>query len=1093
MKNRTNMVAAIIAVALMMGCALVPLINENINGEISVTSNDDETGDFSIADIIEAINNIGLNGGIDLGNGTSLVAIDSPELQPVEDKTDISGVVPVAEGETLYLNGEYNFSTNEDGANGRYEVMSGAEVKLFPLGENSDITLVNNNTNKNDHPAALVHMHSGSILTIFGQSFKLLYYDDGTVENGTHLLRLDSTWGPQSKCVINYDNSDGANITLDVKVHECSKFMVFNFICFEYNKDKPDAKDLSISGTLGKDNDATVFDGYITVDSRHGNDTFSFDFDTFVKLTLAKSTEKTENGNDVVTNTGNIYFYGTMDEFKLTNGRTNTTLTITDVYIGTEEKPINIDLSYTAEFGSDGKLVSLKKDVHTENNEPICISADSIEVAIAGHLVKSVVLKLCSDGASQKYVDITLSNVNRHADLTYDSEGEITGTDKTDMEVSVSAPFFKFDIKVDESLTLHELKIDEMEMLADITVTHEKSGATTDFNLFTISGTIAESITGSLLNDYKITFSLTAAGLKTVYDRESTVTTGNFLITLSTEYNGMYRYLTLSIDDFKKTVDKESNVTEIEKIHFKNELPLKYIFKGIVNLADNAEIEFDIDSMKITDDEITMRTLSVHYWNYNVIDDLYAEFDTVKVTYNDTAKKYDIHGDTVTGYILDNGKKSNFSMTGITMRVGFSNNEASAFIVMHLISGSAKFNEGGRLPMYIKIEDGVEFESNGLQLLRLNANDTSAALSGTVIIDTEDGFAPSSVDRAITLNGRYMTVALLEDNVGLGSRVTFNLAPNSEGHYNGYIMPSENHVLPAKAPADKDNIHYELLSDRVTFESSLSAAGNQKIKCRCPGDVFSLSYEGMEGEPLQVHAGTIVDLSTILPTGYDGWTDGSGKIYLGTESYVMPARNVNFKPVTSETASTFIESEGKSIINAETSDVVLIPTSETPTKDTVEIIILGAKIDMDSMTYMTILPQGGSKYIVFSALLVETVESNGSVYDIHLTDENGTSLEYGGSTEFNVTLNVAVSGDVKDFVVNYIDDMGHTQSVGVDSWKKCSGGTYDVTFTVNHFSEYSVEPVYKGTSDSTIVVVAIIGMVAIMIVGAFFCILPRRP
>lgn len=658
---------------------------------------------------------------------------------------------------------------------------------------------------------------------------------------------------------------------------------------------------------------------------------------------------------------------------------------------------------------------------------------------------------------------------------------------------------------------------------ATVTITKDIAKGTTDYE-YNISTGVKFSIGELVIKDpsvkseegkgYKFKVNIALTDVNLVIDDKTNEVKGKASAYVSTNFDGMDRYVRLDtdfdiVDDLSgdakgRTIDTNTTTLSIN-LPLKNENFLKGFIREMIPEQFYANIDgkltvngLHMDMSEIIPKEITMKSMSADF-NVGLKNAAYFRGFTLNLT-DDVAlniMKMEFSAGNITGTIRSYGEENqNFSITD-KPKISILKKDGTNGYLIRIGQGTAAFN-GGTIPCDLTVGSKVTFSANGLSAENF-VFESSSNISGIVTLRTKD-FNYDSM-RKITIDGKDVAIAMNEKLYD--ARYTMSMSLTDLEHVTvtadtGMQVNHEDEKSPGQSIGDG---HEYFVFDTPKVEM-LRSEGIVSFTIILPdGETETLKY----GESITLNR--LDDRST--DEKFLGYFDGSVNIFFenGVKSieYVMPARNVTLVAIYDAKAE---ETEVGSLEFVGDSNAVYTRTISASEIDkmgdrSISITATGAKVEFKQETAENLLEkQSGEKATRIQLELVvnKATESDiqviselddSSLYHIRLTnkDRPDEPVLYSNDTVFTVTIKgVVVNGSIKGFQIHYVDDDGNISSVGLKSYSRNSDGTYDVTFDCNHFSDYLIQPVYGKASDASFAMMAAI--VAAVAIGAMVFLIP---
>lgn len=1109
---------AVFAVALMLGCGIVPLFSsQNADGGITVAQNDQLVEGMTLSDIVEKIRSIGNAESIDFGD-MMLVRVDDSEFEEVTAPTSIDKVVEIEAGKSTTLDGEYEFTNS-----GYFKIMPGGKLVLFPLDKNNTgFTFVNKNDEK--HFNKMIVASSGALISVFGITFKIAYKDDGVLDNMSVPISLGYTSeaakaeGVYPTAKFDYKYGTTANdFELKLSTNFVSKLMISKMTIdgkLVYPPSVADP-DLKIKGNIELNSDSgevRFTNTSVEVDVRHGGDTL------YAKLNVESFNVKcncSENESEkTITNEGRASFKIGVESlvYSIDNNKV-------EIKIGDSSNDADY-LTCDFNFKIVNKITTiLERNIQVSSNKPLDMNFGTVTVSIYESTV--VTFTFTATGLALK-VDSFDTNVN----IVRES-GEWKMKDGTaNVNVSLSIDYITFEGELELSFLI--LAFNFME-LKDITVSSNLSATLTDGKNWTVKsdkvavgGKISKILPTKKYGDdpifgnYVIGIDASITGFETSMLNGVLTHKGNANLTLSTVNNGLVRTFVVTGENvvIVKSSDGGYDVG-IGRVYLNNGLPLKTMVKNFKDfkLVDNMEIELEIKNLGYNTSEhiYSADSMWFHYRNFSISDDVYVSLNS-KVTYqyDVPANKYVFSCASATGYLKDrNADSEQFTIENGKFAISKFKDNPLTFN-FYIYEGKAVFGKG-YMPVYLHVMKDADFTANGLSAYKMSF-EKGATANGTVSVDTSDGihYSPGPYVNIREIYYDYVygetetCKAIYIDcitsfNADLGCTVYIDISDFSKGR-----SVANEHCSIDRKPQPTEGITYgEPAEDHKSIDFTLDG-GNAHIIYTCfDGDG---PYElVIDGTALPFGANYNSKISYHDPNWKDtvvGLKDDAGNFYARSTvtddvSFIMPARNMHLVSVESTDVEPVVE-KGKAVIDARGADIVQIP-AENVVADTVEIIVTGADIKMSGTIYNSIVDavkksEATNKVIFINVSELKTSDI-GSVqkaiegktaYDIsmkYVIGDKSVDVPYDGGTVFEVTLKVKVSGEISGFKATYVNEYGQTEIAGVKSYKSIGNGEYEVTIVANHFSTYAVEPVTIDQGNAAVIAVLAAAAIAVCAFG----------
>lgn len=1092
MTDRTTKLFALFAVTVMLGCALVPFAGHNSVAEADVSDTADTCG-YSLNELICKIKELKQD---DISVDYGLVPITESENEWTSAiiNQDITSDVEVKSGERFELIGEYTF-LNDKGI----DIRNGGKIVIFPTdkeGNDLGFSLIN----KNDTNTNLIRLHSGALVEIMGITFRTICSEKGLTN--TTLFQVQKTYAaspyPTAAFSFSYNKTDD-KFDLSLKVGENTKICMHEFIVW-YNEKS--TKDIDVSGTVTKDAEGKVTFANCKVEMNvvHGdrNYTLKGTINKFAVRCVSTTSEESSVKTNLLVDVDLVvsefnYSVGSAKESKLTI----TLTTKSDMMTVCTKNTISIEENTSLKDGVLDRKYTFSASEGIEIFIPNVKLTFSFEVPVFSGYIEATGLLITFKGVSGTVTEKIGETKDFGADVK--SDVRITATELKSSEKIFRVPYLLEDIK-DLDMSFDNLHF----TYAD------------DRNFAFVSDSIAikfSCISNNTydFNGYEPFIDLTVKKFSAdIVDTEPTFK-GSLDLAISVDDAGRQRFANLTAE--VNYVKKESGIwyVDIGTGHFKNDLPTKTLVKKIhrdkVTLVDDFKVECEATNMKFdTDSHIfTAEKGWLRYENFNILDDFYVSFNDA-VSFEETGETLTVKCKDVNGY-TKYGVSDKESFTHSNLNDQLFINHHNPFTVGVIIDGGDVDLGKCVFPFEFKVTDKVNsFKSSGASALGFHfAN--NAKVSGTVLIDTT--VSVESRDRIVSFNdeGTRLVIKSVIDEKMTGISMLFDLI-NLGG---GQIVSKDGYILPDQLTITGLNIQ-RLDDHKATF--TITGTGEIDVSIGCAGDgpynLTFVDYGGEVKETKTYNYGDKVNLIKLdeVVTGhiFVGWTDSTGKVYSkDVVDYYMPAHDVILFPVYSLSIVTTPESsEGNALIDARGETVVQIDKSVVVSlrdntsidnivieTDATEIVIPRTTLKVLTNDTQYGLWVNVSRLYHSDNELIQNKIADSTTYDISMKNfiSTGvfTDVNYRGNTPMTVTLNVEVSSEkvLKNFVASYIDQYGHVEDVPIDSYKKRDDGTYDVTITVNHFSVYSVKPVYGSNSDMMFAIVmgAIVAAVIVAVVG----------
>lgn len=1158
MKDKSKMIVAVIAVVMMLGCAILPAACPD--KAVAETEAQDEFSGFSLAELIEKIK----EGSSDFDFGDAkLVPTGRIDMTVGESFGNvINKAETIGEGVTKSLaNGTTTFEND-----GCITIAKGGTLALFPLLEADSTggvtyTIINmkgDGKTAVDNDELLINAEKGAKITIAGIEFDL---------KESEVLRLDNGSSEDEKGTTITNPVKYAKFTAKMSLTGGTDALTMNFTMdSELNGDAPEGYIVKSEVSLMNfDFQYNAYKHKVTEGTAH-----DFEFNGSVKANMDKEKGITNvgvNGRLIVdSRTDDMLIQGHVDIHDV-----NATL-IGDASVnGSIELSGKIIGNMTGDWIDDSKkegekfttffivknaiidVGGVKASVETTQKNGITEVKNT--VTQDGKLIVGVGYAYVDwDGKKVKVTNIALTIEDANVIITTSDDGTSTKPIYGKIAGSIALTCERIDFKMsgigsgneDEpfvSATVYNIEISIKGIDAEYS-----DGKTITAKLDAITVTLTVSKDDLIIMEEPVGAKYDVILLVQIYDVKANAdistmemsATASLRISLGMTQDGVYKKLEIGAKGISATPVLEGTALKevqvgIEKVYLENSLSLD-ILDGITYIpveisfikeklaemglgSGNFEISFnDISYTYGKDKYPTIKTITMDAKNGIRYKQIHLQLTNPvmppELITGDNTYGFKVKSDSVDGFILGyNGVRNDFSITdnpqvGLTVKYK-SGEDPYLKAYLCLYSGNAHF-EAGMIPFEIRVESGVKFYANGLTAPSFEFYNTADDRNGTVVINT-DAFKMyrTSTGYMCVQDGKDDSAYHIHAEIEGGFTLKFNL----KDLYNGTIEANKGYRLSDSY----SNEGFSMTSSDgktgsftvIKTSSGKSVADSGCIKERL---TFTLSYANDYQPSQQVKFGQTVKIATSEPTKegctFLGWSDGSGVggLYQTGSDYVMPARDVTLTPVFGKVGTKTIVQEGEDKYIEISSDMPGVALDiEKITKeelDTCKGIIVKTStttILIDRTTYDELRGKVTDlKYVVFWCVKADSfnheeiaeIVGDKNLFSMHVArfDSSGKVLDedvdFSQSTEFGVTVNIAAGNNVKEFKVQYIDEHGVVSEVAVDNFKKCNDGTYDVMFTVNHFSLYTVEPIYGESSGDNNIAILIGLIIAIIVVCA---------